>query len=187
MTGCYQHPDRPAVEQCEICRRPVCGSCLWYAETGERLCPEHAARLEREGRAVTPPGRYAAGIMSSEISAARPPNDDAPYKGNSTDVAALVAAVTMVLSLAACTGLWWALPLLAFGLGLAGWLQAQNSLNPRRTRWLSGVGLFGGGALLLAVLVFFGACLLLTFGPLIFASLLRTGPGGPVPFATPTP
>ncbi|MBI3359552.1 MAG: hypothetical protein HY023_00390, partial [Chloroflexi bacterium] len=74
-----------------MCRKPVCGSCLWYAESGERLCPEDAAIWRASGRTVFPPERYAEGIPLSEASSAAPPPDQAPYRGNSIDVTALLA------------------------------------------------------------------------------------------------
>src|SRR5262245_48865145 len=137
---CFRHPERVAVEHCEICRRAVCGLCLWYAESGERLCPDHAAEFQQAGKSVIPPQRYAAGIAQSEASATRPAQPEAPYQGNSADVTALIAAVMGALTLAWCAGLVWIIPLLAFFLGLTGWLQAKSAFNPQRTRWLSGLG-----------------------------------------------
>ena len=187
MDACYQHPDRPAVEHCEVCRKPVCGSCLWYADSGERLCPEHALEFDNVGKAVHGPGRYAAGIASSEASALNPKTGDVPYKGNSTDLGALVAAVAGITGLASCAGLTWVLPLLAFILGLVMWFQAKDSLNPRRTRWLAGIGLAGGGVFLVVVAGFFAMlCLFFTFA----AVTSRSGPSGfstPTPFPFPTP
>ena len=40
------------------------------AESGERLCPDHAADFLKAGKTVTPPERYAEGIVHSEASAA---------------------------------------------------------------------------------------------------------------------
>ena len=183
-TFCYQHPDRPAVEQCEICQRPVCGSCLWYAESGERLCPAHAAEWQQAGRPVAPPGRYAAGIESSEISAANPTPADAPYRGNSIDLGALVAAVIGLAGLASCAGLVWALPFVAFLVGLVSWLHARDAVNPRRARWLAGLGLAGGALFFLSIFLTFAACLLFGFLPALIASGFRATP---TPFPLPTP
>jgi len=182
---CFQHPDRPSVEHCEICRRAVCGLCLWYAESGERLCPEHAAELQQAGKKVIPPERYSAGIALSEASATQPPQPEVPYRGNSADVTALIAAVMGGLTLAWCAGLAWVIPLLAFFLGLTGWLQAKNALNPKRTRWLSGVGMASGGFLLgIAIL---GMLMLSLCFFSFFAASGLIGPGRgptPIPFAT---
>ena len=179
---CYRHPDRLAVEHCEICRRPVCGSCLWYADSGERLCPEHAAEFEKEGKVVHPPERYAAGIVHSEASAAKPAAADVPYRGNSTDVGALVAAVVGVMALASCAGLAWVLPLFGVVLGLVSWLQAKDAVNARRTRWLAAVGLAGSGVFFL----FFLGVFALMFGCFFLQFLLFSTVRTP-PFGTPAP
>jgi hypothetical protein len=165
---CFRHPGRLAVEHCETCRRPVCGSCLWYAEGGQRLCPDHAAEALKDGHTVTPPEQYAAGIASSEASAARAPAGApaAPYHGNSTDLTALLAAASGGLALLYCAGLVWTVPFFAFALGLVAWLQARDALNPNRTRWLAGLGLAGGGVFLLIFLGF-----LLIIGMCMLASL----------------
>jgi len=164
--ACFRHPDRLAVEQCEVCRRPLCGACLWYAESGQRLCADHAAELLRAGQAVTPPERYAEGIHHSQRSAAAPPQPNLPYKGNSTDVTALVAAVTGLASLLSCGGFYYFLPLIALVLGLVAWLQAKDAFDPKRARWLGVVGLAGGGVFILTVLAFFAffaLCFILQF------------------------
>src|SRR5689334_16864137 len=101
---CYLHPTLLAVEHCEVCRRPVCGSCLWYAQDGRRLCPDHAAELLRAGQTVAPPERYAEGIAASEASAARQTQPGPRYQGNGVDLTALVAALTGGAALLLCTG-----------------------------------------------------------------------------------
>jgi len=183
MDTCYQHPDRPAVEQCEICRKPVCGSCLWYAETGERLCPEHALEFDTAGKPVHPPGRYAAGIASSEASALRPKLGEAPYRGNSTDLGALIAAISGVMALASCFGLAWVMPLVAFVLGLVMWFQSKDALDARRARWLAGLGLAGGGLFVVVI----GGFFVLMFGFFAFAAFMASVSSGSRGFPTPTP
>jgi len=182
--ACYRHPDRHAVEHCEACRRPVCGACLWYAEAGQRLCPEHAAERLQAGQTVIPPERYVDGIAPSQASAARPPRADAPYRGNSTDVAALAAAVMGLAAVLSCAGLAYFLPLAAFVLGLVAWLQNKDALDPRRARWLSLLGLAGGSLFfvgLLALLGFVLLCFMLQF------ALIASAGGGPGRFPTPLP
>jgi hypothetical protein len=186
--ACFRHPERASVEHCEICRRAVCGLCLWYAESGERLCPEHAAEFQQAGKKVIPPDRYAAGIALSEASAARPAQPPVPYQGNSVDVTALIAAVMGSLTLAWCAGIAWIIPLLAFIFGLTGWLQAKSASDPRRTRWLSGIGMASGG-LFLGISVFGFLIFFLCFFSFFAASGLL-GPGlrsTPIPLATITP
>jgi hypothetical protein len=167
----------------------LCGSCLWYAESGERLCEEDAAVWRAAGRTVHAPERYAEGIAHSEASAAAPPIDAAPYRGNSTDVGALLAAVAGLLSLGQCFGLAYVMPLLAFGLGLVGWLQAKDSIDPARTRLLSGVGMATGGVFVLAGLAVLTLCLMCFVLSLAIPSNRGTVFSTPLPptFPTPTP
>ncbi len=181
MDTCFQHPDRPAVEHCEICRRPVCGLCLWYAESGERLCSAHAAEFEQEGKVVHPPERYAEGIALSEAAAARPPAADVPYRGNSTDVGALVAAVAGLTALASCAGLAWVIPLFALIAGLVSWLQSKDAVNVKRTRWLSVIGMASGGVFLLFVVGIFALMFLCFFLQIVLMTSVRTPPI-PTPF-----
>jgi hypothetical protein len=176
MQPCFQHPDRPAVEHCEICRRPVCGLCLWYAESGERLCSAHAAEFEKEGKVVHPPERYVEGIALSEASAVRPPAQDVPYRGNSTDVGALVAAVAGIVALASCAGLAWVIPLVALALGLVSWLQSKDAINARRTRWLSIIGMASGGVFFVFVLGLFALMFGCLFLQVALVSSVRSFP-----------
>ncbi len=173
---CFQHRGRPAVEHCEICRRPVCGFCLWYADSGERLCSAHAAEFEKEGKVVHPPERYVEGIALSEASVVRPPAQDVPYRGNSTDVSALVAAVAGIVALASCAGLAWVIPLIALALGLVSWLQSKDAINAKRTRWLSIIGMASGGAFLVFMLMIFASVFLCFFIQLALVSAVRTPP-----------
>lgn len=163
---CYRHPDRLAVEHCETCHKPVCGACLWYAEAGQRLCPDHAADQLRAGQAVQPPERYAAGIAPSQASAAQAAPAPAPYQGNQTDLTALAAAFAGASALLACAGFAWLMPVVALVLGVAAWLQHRQALDPRRTQQLSLVGLAGGGVLVLAVaamVILFSLCFVVQF------------------------
>lgn len=185
---CYKHSDRLSVEHCEVCQRPVCGACLWYAESGERLCPEHATEWLQAGKTVSPPETYAEGIHHSQASAAQLPAQNIPYKGNGTDLTALAALITGVTALFACAGLYYLIPILALGLGLVAVLQAKDALNPSRARWMGMVGLASGGLFLmfvLGIIVFFSACMILA----MLASSSGSGPVvvTPPPFLTATP
>ena len=173
---CFQHRGRPAVEHCEICRRPVCGFCLWYADSGERLCPAHAAEFEKEGKVVHPPERYVEGIAPSEASVVRPPAQDVPYRGNSTDVGALVAAVAGIVALASCAGLAWVIPLIALALGQVSWLQSKDAINAKRTRWLAVIGMASGGVFFVFVLGLFALMFGCIFLQLALVSSVRSLP-----------
>jgi hypothetical protein len=154
---------------------------LWYAESGERLCPDHAAEALQAGQTVHPPERYAEGIVHSEISAVNPPKSDVPYRGNSADVMALLAAVGGVMGLASCFGLGWLLPFVGFLLALAALLQARDAVDPGRTRWLAGVGLASGSVFVLII----AGYIVFVVGMCAFS--LAMSSSGPRFVPTPTP
>ncbi len=176
--ACYRHPERTAVEFCEVCRKPLCATCIWYAEEGHRLCPDHATEWLQAGKAVLPPERYAEAMHFSQASAAKPmPEADVPYKGRTADLSALLALVFGLSSLLACAGLYFVLPFMALGLGVLAWAQARQAYDPVRARWLGGVGLATGGALTLVMVgsvVLFGLCWLA-----VFAGTMLSGSSGP--------
>jgi hypothetical protein len=99
---CHFHPDRTSVEACEVCGRPMCAECLWYADSGERLCPVHGELWQLQDRPTHPPERYAAGMAFSQISAATPPKPKTPCQGNSNDLNALLALILGVASVLSC-------------------------------------------------------------------------------------
>ena len=177
---CHFHPDRLAVETCEVCKRPMCGACLWYAESGERLCAVHGEVWRAGGKAVHPPERYAEGIAFSEASAADPPKPKIPYQGNSNDLNALLALALGVSSLLACWGLWYLLPFFAFVLGLVAWLHARDAIDPKRTRLLAGGAMASGGIFLLLAFGFMMMCLMCYVATIAISN-------GPSAGVTPTP
>jgi len=164
----------------------MCGECLWYADSGERLCPVHGEVWQAQGKAVYPPQRYAEGIAFSQVSAANPPKPHVPYQGNSNDMMALVAIVLGLSSLLACWGLWYLLPLVAFLLGLVAWLHARDALNPKRTRWLASGAMAAGGLFLLITFGFILMCMMCYIVTLT-TSTRSGGFGTPTPFFFPTP
>jgi hypothetical protein len=169
-----------------VCQRPLCAECLWYAESGERLCPVHGELWQLQGKTVQPPERYAAGIAFSQISAAEPPKPQTPYQGNSNDLNALLALMMGIASVLACYGFWYLLPFVAFLLGLVAWVQARDALNPKRTKWLAGGAMISSGVLLLAIFALVTAIMMCA----VFSASItsRSGPP-PTPYfyATPTP
>jgi hypothetical protein len=184
MDVCFRHPERAAVEHCEVCAKAVCASCLWYAESGERLCPEHAAARLQAGEMVFPPERYQHEHLGAQASAARASTPGAPYQGRSADVLALIAAVLGVSVLASCFGGAYIFPLIAFGLGVVAWYQSRDSLDLSRTRWLAGIGMGTSGCLILMVV----GVILVYCGFFAFAFLAASTPSTPpLRFPTPTP
>jgi hypothetical protein len=140
MEHCVFHPNRAAVEHCEVCKRALCGHCLWYTEDGHRLCEIHAQEREAGGETVLPPETYAEAIntqlvarQSDEKPRPRRSQDDKeeiPYKGNSQDLTALLAAVMSVTVLLSCMGGAYCLPIAAFLLGIVGFANAAKAVDP---------------------------------------------------------
>lgn len=183
MEHCVNHPNREAVEHCEICDRALCGHCLWYTEDGHRLCETHAQERGEVGETVLPPETYAEALNNQPLS--RQPTekpdksqndknikDGIPYKGNSQDLTALVAAVMAVTVLLSCMGGAYCLPIAAFVLGIIGFTNASKAVDPQRTKMLAGVSLGVGGLIFLGILAYFGFFFLF----FIFTFLAAGGP-----------
>jgi hypothetical protein len=190
---CVNHPGRAAVEHCELCGRALCGECLWYSAGGRRLCQTHAARAMASGEIVQPPEMYADAV---ELRGAPPAATgahgalQAPYRGNSTDIVGLLAAVLGIVTLVMCgSGSYaaYCLPFVALLLGLIALSTAREAIDPARTRLLGWIGL-GSGGVFVVLAVFFmllmTMCVVLSLlGPAI------SGPGAytPIPRITPRP
>jgi hypothetical protein len=189
MDHCVFHPNRVAVEYCEICKRALCGHCLWYTEDGHRLCEIHAQEKEGMGEKILPPETYAEAISTQYLS--KPPKEnqqpseeeeqsgqnssrekeEIPYKGNSQDLTALISAVVAVTILASCMGGAYCLPIAAFILGIIGFTNADKAIDPKRTRLLSGISLGFGGFVLLGLITIIGAYMMF----FIFAIFAASG------------
>ena len=53
--NCEFHPERIALERCEVCGKALCAYCLYYTEDGQRLCAEHAESARAMGVQVDEP------------------------------------------------------------------------------------------------------------------------------------
>ena len=170
MENCVFHPEHAAIEPCEICQKPLCGLCLWYTADGHRLCEAHARQREAQGERVLPPHAYEEALAPSlRRSAASVGSADAPgvYRGNSNDVGALVAATVALSFLFSCAGGAYCLPVAIFLLGLAVFLNADQAIDPRRTKLLAGIGMGIVGLMIVALFAFF--VLYLAFFLLMFS------------------
>ena len=155
MDHCSYHEDFVAIEKCEVCYRPLCALCLWYAADGRRLCEEHALEEQRRGEQVHSPAVYAEAVNNTlEVHSRNPKEDTATYKGNKQDVGALVSAVVAVTALFSCCGGAYCLPVIALILGAVTYFGADKAFDPSRTRRLAGISL-GTGVLMLASVVAF--------------------------------
>ncbi len=185
---CHFHPDRIALERCEVCGKPLCAYCLYYTEDGQRLCVEHAAEARELGVQVDEPSIYADQLISAQVGADRKQKrswrdaDSTLYKGNSTDLTALVALVIGAVTLASFCGGGCCVPIVGLGLSVLGLVNARKAYDPSRTRKLSVVGLLISGVF---VLIIVG--LLLLYG-VMFATFFQSARYWPTWAAlTPTP
>ncbi|NLX11330.1 MAG: hypothetical protein GXY36_16910 [Chloroflexi bacterium] len=191
IANCVNHPDRIAVERCEVCNKPLCAYCLYYTEDGQRLCTEHADQARQIGLHVEAPGLYAeqligaqAGIDSKRKRSAAAV-DPSLYQGNSNDLMSLLGIVISVVSLAACCGGAYCLPLAGLVFSVIALINAKNAHDPSRTRKLGLIGVLVSGVWVLALagcIAFYG----LTFQRAFTTSF--SGPGWQqIVFPTATP
>jgi hypothetical protein len=166
---CINHPDRPAIETCEVCHKALCGYCLYYTEDGQRLCEQHAHTAKASGLTIIPPAVYAEGIIPAQADAKRSLIDEQPkgaviknrplYQGNNQDLNAFIAMGIGVLSMAAWCGGYYCLPFLAVGIGILALMNAKDAVDPRRTRQQAWIGIGTGGCLMVCILLFVGGCI----------------------------
>src|SRR5260221_897713 len=105
---CINHPERIAIEHCEVCNTPLSSYCLYYTSDGQRLCKTHADQAQAAGAFIRAPGVYAEGLIPAQVDAAKAQGQtSAPtpaYQGNSMDVVAFTGVVLAAVSLASCFG-----------------------------------------------------------------------------------
>ena len=147
---CANHPDRVAIERCEVCNKPLCAYCLYYTEDGQRLCAEHAEQARQAGLAIEEPGAYADQLIEAQAGAVRKQkrsaaHDDTLYQGNTHDVMSFIGMLTGLFALASCCGAVYCLPLAGLVLSLVALINAKNAHDPRRTRQFSVVGILVSG------------------------------------------
>lgn len=155
--NCVNHPGRIALERCEVCGKALCAYCLYYTEDGQRLCAEHAEMARDLGLHVDDPDTYAEQLIGAQVGAARKQKRDERsadqdlYRGNSTDVSALIAMILGLTSLGMCCGAAYCLPVVGFGLSLVAVLNAKKAHDVKRTRRLGIIGMLTSGVLVLGI------------------------------------
>ncbi len=158
MDACINHPELAAIEACEVCRKPLCGLCLWYTADGHRLCEEHAKEQEAAGEVVLSPETYREALPSSLQPRPEEPSADQSqrtiYRGNSYDLTALIAAIVGVTTLVSCCGGYYCLPFVGLTLGIIAFVSADQALDTVRTRNLAVIGIAVMGVIVFAVLAF---------------------------------
>lgn len=156
---CANHPDRLALERCEVCHKPLCAYCLYYTEDGQRLCAEHADQARRLGLQVEEPALYADQLLGAQAGADRKRkrelDAEGVYTGNSTDLLGLIGLLVGMISLVMCCGVGYCLPVVGFVVSLVALINARHAVDPRRTRRLGLVGMVISGVWVVIV----AACL----------------------------
>ncbi len=173
MAQCIHHPQYQAIEHCEHCHVPLCGMCLWYVESGERLCERCAKAWQEVGHIVYPPEQFAAGIQATLNQPAAKAQSHSLYSGNNVDLTGFAAACLGGMLLIYCVPCLNALvPLLGLLVGIIALIEANRAINPTRTRILAGIGVASGSLVILAGLAWFGLTLFL---PLMIALIQALG------------
>lgn len=168
MTSCTYHPSHNAIESCEVCGDGLCGLCLWYTDDGHRLCEKHARERQAAGQTVISPETYQEaipGTISLKTEGTFTPDRDGIYRGNQTDLSALIAAMLSLTTLASCFGGIYCMPILALILGAIAYRNANIAIDGQRTKVLSIVGMTAGGLFVLMI----GCFVLMYVGMIIFA------------------
>src|SRR5215831_9975528 len=99
---CVNHPQRAAVEHCEVCGDPLCAYCLYYTNDGQRLCKTHADEAQAAGAFVRAPAKYAGGLIGAQLDANLQLPEPATYAGDNIDVLALFGLMLGVVSVMCC-------------------------------------------------------------------------------------
>lgn len=190
--SCANHPERLALERCEVCGKPVCAYCLYYTADGQRLCAEHAEEARLRGIAVEDPATYAGQLLGAQAGAARKhkreDDNDGLYRGNSNDLLGLIALLIALIALVSCGGGFYCLPPIGLLLSLAAVLNAKKAHDPARTRRYGLIGLLVSSIWLLLV----AACIVMFLVPLrtqqatVIMPAMQT-PVLPSPQPSPTP
>jgi hypothetical protein len=157
MAMCFIHPERAAVEHCEVCQRPVCGSCLWYAASGERLCRVHGEWWREQGKTVTEGQPYDNAIVFSELQAWTDQRDAstqkaARYRGNSPDFFAVLALLAAIMLCGSFSGCSYFTPCAGVVFGALALSDLKSAYDPHRTRRLAYIAIAINGLIAITVL-----------------------------------
>ncbi|MBO9344121.1 MAG: hypothetical protein J7601_00115 [Chloroflexi bacterium] len=180
-----------AIERCEVTGVPLCAAHLWYSEDGRRISERVARQLMAQGKVVYSPDVYL-NKLGRAATLPRLPAPEPPritQQRNSSDVIALLAGVSGILSIVTCFGIGLAicipplplLPLVLGGIGLAG---ARYATRPEQARVLSWLGIIGGAGFVVIAMLGVTAGLAFGVNTLLTPVLL---PATPAPVPTPTP
>ena len=213
--SCANHPDRAAVENCEVCGKPLCNYCLYYTDDGQRLCRQHAVEAAKQGLGFNPPETYSMGILSSQARAADRRDaeldpDIAPkgaisgpsvlYRANNADLMAFVGMIAGVFTVMSLCSSGLCIPIAGAGLSIAALISAKDAVDTKRTRLQGWIGLAASGTLLVGMVAMAAFCFWslrasnsyvnnqqLYYTPPPTLTLLPTRTRAPIQTLTPTP
>lgn len=142
-TTCINHPERAAVEHCEVCGDPLCAYCLYYTSDGQRLCKKHAEQAAKSGAFIRPPGDYAEGLIDSQLSATRvQPALPPAYEGDAIDILALIGLLMGIVSVMLCIpGACFLFGPIGMILSIVAWVRAKDARDPSRTKTMASIGM----------------------------------------------
>ncbi len=128
------------------------------SEDNDMLTPDVSAdgpdsRMEPDVAGAEPAAAASLMLPSPNSNGTRP---HITFMGNSYDITSVVAVVTggmIFFSCITCNMGYYCLPIVPVVLGLVGLLSADDSVDPRRTRLLSWLGIGGGGIVLLLMVI----------------------------------
>ncbi|HUN24293.1 MAG TPA: hypothetical protein PK299_14275 [Anaerolineales bacterium] len=153
---CIHHPEISGIEKCEVCGNWLCADCLWYAESGERLCPAHADEWKQAGKPVLAPTQFESALVYSQVESqhASDSTAKATLHGNQSDIAALLALVVGIVTLSQCVGGMYCLPFIALGLGIYALTESRKAVDEKRSRTFAWVGIGTSALIFLGIFMF---------------------------------
>lgn len=199
--NCNNHPQRAAVERCEVCGKPLCNFCLYYTDDGQRLCEEHALDAQSQGLGFHPPEEYSDGLISAQARASEnldanvqhfgPPKGalSGPlilYRANNNDLLGFVGMLAGVMGLLTLCGAGICIPVAGAFLSIAALVNAGDAVDRKRTRLQAIIGLSASGALLIGLIVMFAFCFW-SFRVSSNLNLNNNTATTPIPTTTPLP
>ena len=155
LTTCANHPERAAVESCEVCLSPLCAYCLYYTSDGQRLCKTHAEQAAAAGAFIRAPGTYAGQLIGAQLEASRNQiTQRAAYEGDAVDVLALVGMVLGIVSIMLCVpGVCCLVGPVGMIFSVVALVGAKNAHDPSRTRTMAGIGALLSAMWILVILI----------------------------------
>lgn len=163
--SCVNHPNRAAVEKCEVCGKSLCNYCLYYTDDGQRLCEAHAYDAELRGKGFNPPETYQEGIEAAQASAAEIRNAQLAnpfeptkgaisgpivlYRANNSDLLGFIAMLAGVFTVLSLCSFGFCVPIVGAMISIMALLNSKDAVEKGRVRLHGVIGLAATASLLL--------------------------------------